>query len=49
MTDADIGLCDDCGSDTGRRTATPRQITIAGEAQTVVAWLCDRCRTGALR
>lgn len=43
MTDYDIGQCDDCGSDDGRRIAVRRQITISGVPTQVTAWVCRSC------
>lgn len=43
MTDPDIGLCDQCGSDLDPRVPVPMTATIAGHQKPVLAWLCRRC------
>lgn len=42
--DPDIGRCDDCGTDEGRRRRTLIDATIDGEPVRLVAWLCSECR-----
>lgn len=42
--DPDIGLCDDCGTDEGRRRRTLVNATLEGEPVRLVAWLCASCR-----
>jgi hypothetical protein len=46
--DPDIGMCDRCGSEDGRRHRTLVHATVEGEAVLVPAWLCAGCRGEAL-
>lgn len=42
-TDPDIGLCDDCGSDEGRRVRRFRVVRLQGVEVRIAVWLCAEC------
>ena len=42
--DPDIGRCDDCGSEEGRRHRTLVGAVVGDEMRRIVAWLCASCR-----
>lgn len=39
----DIGRCDDCGTDEGRRRKTLRTVTVGGKPERVEVYLCPEC------
>ena len=41
--EADIGMCDDCGSEDGERHAWRRFVSVPGESKAVTVWLCKDC------
>ena len=44
VIDPDIGRCDDCLSDEGRRVRRFRDVKIQGEPVRIAVWLCPECR-----
>lgn len=44
IDDPDIGMCDMCGTEEGRRYRTIVTRTFDGSPRRVVAWLCGPCK-----
>lgn len=44
IDDPDIGMCDMCGTEDGRRSRTIVTRTFDGAPARVVAWLCGPCK-----
>ena len=47
IDEPDIGLCDDCGSEEGRRYRTIVTRRFDGEPRRLIAWLCGSCKRAA--
>jgi hypothetical protein len=44
VSDPDIGLCDDCGTEEGPRARVWRIVSLQGERVRIAVWLCGNCR-----